>query len=124
MITLTLDKHTLIKADFSIRDSIHQGSGQSTPHRISRFGGFTPPEKAFSSRATPYSATGWDNASPEALYPCLSATLPRIVQVVGYPVHISPLVGRLSSQVMQSETEAAPRTIPSTSHVDAWEPRT
>jgi hypothetical protein len=32
-------------------------------------------------------------------------------------------VGRLSSQIKQSEVEAAPRTIPGTRHVDAREPR-
>jgi hypothetical protein len=34
MITLTLGKFALVKADFSIRDPVHQGPGLSTLEQI------------------------------------------------------------------------------------------
>jgi hypothetical protein len=46
MITLTLDKHALVKADFSMKDSVQQGPILSTSHQISHLGGFAPPGKA------------------------------------------------------------------------------
>jgi hypothetical protein len=33
MITLTWDKHALVKVDFDMRDMVYQGPGQSTPHQ-------------------------------------------------------------------------------------------
>jgi hypothetical protein len=41
----------------------------------------------------------------------------------GKLININPHVGRLSSQVKLSEAELATRTIPSTYHIDAREPR-
>jgi hypothetical protein len=79
MITLTSDKHALIEAGFSIRDPVQQGLGQSTPHHVSRLGGFTPTRKAFSHRATHCSMTGHDGTYQEALYPRLLATVRRTV---------------------------------------------
>jgi hypothetical protein len=45
LITLTLDKHALVKAGFSMKESVHQGPGRSTPCQISCPRGFTPPER-------------------------------------------------------------------------------
>jgi hypothetical protein len=46
MITLTPDKLALVNACFSIRDSVHQEPGWSTPCQMAHPGGFAPPEKA------------------------------------------------------------------------------
>jgi hypothetical protein len=46
MITLTSDQHALVKVGFSIRDSVHQGPGWSTPHHEVHPRGFAPHEKA------------------------------------------------------------------------------
>jgi hypothetical protein len=45
MVTLTSDKFTLVKADFSIRESIHQEPERSTPQLMARPEGFTPTRK-------------------------------------------------------------------------------
>jgi hypothetical protein len=45
-----------------------------------------------------------------------------MVQEAGYPIHISPRVGRLSGQAKPNEAKIAPRTVPGTGHVDTQEP--
>jgi hypothetical protein len=45
MITLMLDKHTLVKTSFSTYGSIPQVPERSTPYQISSPGGFAPPGK-------------------------------------------------------------------------------
>jgi hypothetical protein len=46
MITLTLDKLTLVNAGFSVKDPVHQGPGRSTPRHIACPGDFAQLEKA------------------------------------------------------------------------------
>jgi hypothetical protein len=120
MITLMLDKHTLVKAGFSMKDSVHRGLGWSTPHQVSWPGDFTPPE-----RMLPPTAAWWDMAAPvRKLYNLVYQ--PQTVgwcRGAGKLINISPHVGRLSSQVKLSDAEVATRTIPSTYHIDAREPR-
>jgi hypothetical protein len=123
MITLTSGKFALVKAGFPIRDHVQQGHRQSTPRQIAYPGGHRTPRMAILSRAAPCSATEWDCACQEALYPRLSASVRRMVQVAGYPVHIGPHIVRLSNQVKQSKVVVAPKAIPGTCHVNAWETR-
>jgi hypothetical protein len=58
MITLTLDKRTLIKVGFSTKGSVHQGPEWSTPHQRSHPGGFAPSRKAL-----PPTTARWDGAT-------------------------------------------------------------
>jgi hypothetical protein len=62
MMTLMLDELILIKAGFSMRDWVHQGPRRSTPLRMARPEGFTPPERW--SKAAPAHATWWDRTVP------------------------------------------------------------
>jgi hypothetical protein len=62
------------------------------------------------------SAMGWNYACQKALHLRLIATVRR-------PIHISPHMGKLSSQVKSNKAAATPRTFLGTSHVEAWEPR-
>jgi hypothetical protein len=62
MITLTSDKHALVKAGFSIRDLVHQGPGQLTPHQEAHLRGFTPPGKAVGKSASLCGLMGWNSA--------------------------------------------------------------
>jgi hypothetical protein len=66
MITLTLDKHALVKASFSIYDSVSQVLRRSTPHQISRPRGFAPPRKGATIH---YIVTGQGNTYQETLTP-------------------------------------------------------
>jgi hypothetical protein len=82
-ITLTPDKHALVKAGISTRNLVQQGPKHSTPRHISHRGGFSLPEKALSHRAAHYNVTGRDGTYQGALPLCLSATVRRTVQAVG-----------------------------------------
>jgi hypothetical protein len=77
MITLTQDKDTLVKVDFSIRDTVHQGPERSTPHQVTWPGDITPLGKVDESSIDPRGTMGWNIAYRKALYPCLSATVRR-----------------------------------------------
>jgi hypothetical protein len=108
VITLKSDKDALVKAGFSMRDSVQHGPQRSTPNHLSRPRGFLPLRKAFSCHAAYYSMMGHDDIYQGALLPRLSDTVHRMVQEAGSPIHISPHVGRLSIQVKQSEVQEAP----------------
>jgi hypothetical protein len=57
-----------------------------------------PPRKAVLGHTSLCSTTGWDNACQKALYPCLPATVHRLVQVATYPHHIpSPREGNMAA---------------------------
>jgi hypothetical protein len=83
MIILASDNHALVKAGFTIRDSVQQGFGQSTPHHVSHPRGFSPPEKAFSPRTIHCILMGHDNICQGDLYLRLTASIRRMVQVLG-----------------------------------------
>jgi hypothetical protein len=76
MITLTSDKHTLVKADFSMKDSVQQEPSKTTPHHVHHSGGFTPPRKVFSHRIAHCSMMGCDGTCQGAL---LDAYQPQFV---------------------------------------------
>jgi hypothetical protein len=61
--TLTSDKNALVKAAFSIRDSVHQGFGQSTPHHVSLLGASHYPSERHSHAAL-LTAVRWDRTTP------------------------------------------------------------
>jgi hypothetical protein len=81
MISLISDKLTLVKAGFSIKDSVHQGPKQSNTKVECPSRGFRTPKKAVQGHVGLYSTMGWDDAYQNALYPSLSATICRLVQV-------------------------------------------
>jgi hypothetical protein len=81
MITLTPDKFILVKMGFSIRDMVNQGPGRSTPRHIARPEGFATPRKVVYGHVGLHRVMGWDNAYQRALYPGLSVTVHRLVQV-------------------------------------------
>jgi hypothetical protein len=62
MITLTSDKFTLVKVNFSKRDPVDHGPERSTLRQMGHLGGFAPPKKAVQGHTDLYSATGWDDA--------------------------------------------------------------
>jgi hypothetical protein len=82
MITLTSDKLTPIRVVFSMKDQVHQGSGRSTLKQITRPRGLQFPRKVVQHHIGLYSAIGRDDPCQRALYPLLSATVHRPVQVV------------------------------------------
>jgi hypothetical protein len=87
MITLTLNKLALVKADFFIKAPVHHGPGQATPGRTASPEGLTP-ERQPRGRAGLYSATRWDNICQEALYPHLLAIVCRPEQVAAWLPHV------------------------------------
>jgi hypothetical protein len=78
MITLTPDKFDLLKAGFSVRDTVDQGPRRSTLRQIVHPEGLAPPRKAVYGRADLYSTIGWDDACQRAMYPLLSAVVHRL----------------------------------------------
>jgi hypothetical protein len=76
-------------------------------------GGLHIPRKA----PRPTIVTGRDGTWQEALSPRLTAAGRMMVQGVGYPVHIDPHLGRLSSQVKPRCETTSPRTIPGIIHL-------
>jgi hypothetical protein len=94
MTALTPDKHTLVKVDFPIRDTVYQGLGRSTPRQMTRPGAFTTPPplgKVDWSSTSPCSAMGWNITYHKALYLCLSATVHVILDFVKknkYTLHV------------------------------------
>jgi hypothetical protein len=81
MISLTSDKLTLIRAGFSIKDPVHQGPRRSTPKQITHPEGLASLEKAVQGYISQYSVTGRDDAYQKVVYPLLSATVRRPMQV-------------------------------------------
>jgi hypothetical protein len=77
MITLTSDKHALLKAGFSISDSEHQGPRWSTPRQETDPRGFTPPGKAIKTSVGLCGVMGRNSACQKALYMRLLATVRR-----------------------------------------------
>jgi hypothetical protein len=73
IITLTSNKHAIVKVNFFIRDSIYQEPRQSTSHPEARPRGFIPLEKAIKNSADLCGVMGQNNARQKALYPYLSA---------------------------------------------------
>jgi hypothetical protein len=61
-ITLTPDKRVLVKASFSMRDSVQQGPGQSTPRHVSCPRASHPPKRH--SHTTPPTVVWWDATAP------------------------------------------------------------
>jgi hypothetical protein len=82
MITLTLDKHDLVKAGFSMKDLVQQGPGWSTSCQIPHLGGLAPPP-LWKGATTHGSVMGLGNASREALDPRLIAAERMTVQEAG-----------------------------------------
>jgi hypothetical protein len=64
-----------------MKDSVHQGSGWSTPKHITRPGGLASLRNAIQGRTGLYSVMGWDDTYQEVVYPLLLATAHRLVQV-------------------------------------------
>jgi hypothetical protein len=79
MITLTSDKHAIVKANFSIEDSVHQGHEQSTPCQETHLGGFAPLRKVIRNIIGMCGAMGQSSASQKAIYPHLAAIVRRPV---------------------------------------------
>jgi hypothetical protein len=79
MITLTLDKHAMLKADFFMKDSDHQGPRRSTPQHEAHPGGFTTPRKVIENNTSLHGAMVQNCSHQKALYPRLLATVRRPV---------------------------------------------
>jgi hypothetical protein len=79
IIILTSDKLISIRAEFSMKDPVHQGPEWSTPKLITRLGGLASLGKAVQGHVSLYSATGRDDGCWKALYPLLSVIIHRTV---------------------------------------------